>query len=112
MSMTIDPSARAEVAGGDPELVRVAVLTRYGPLALAPRWTALGAGGGFSGARVWRGDDPSGAPVLVLKAWHPGMTAERLGVVHHHAIRAGHLSFVPRVYPTADGQTVVVADGR
>ncbi len=63
--------------------------------------------GGLSGARVWRGDSPTGVPVVVVKGWPPGMTARRLATIHREMDRAAHLPFVPRLLRTEDGRTVV-----
>jgi homoserine kinase type II len=93
------------------ELARRAVLARYGAAVAGFRWAALGSGGGLSGAALWRGDD-AGHPLLALKAWPPGTTADRLAAVHALMRRAGHLPFVPAVLSTADSSSVVVAAGR
>jgi hypothetical protein len=65
--------------------------------------------GGLSGARVWRGDSPTGSPVVAVKGWPPGMTARRLAAIHLDIDRAAHLPFVPRLLRTEDGDTVVTA---
>ncbi|MFM8274612.1 MAG: aminoglycoside phosphotransferase family protein [Gemmata sp.] len=67
---------------------------------------------GFSGAVVWRGDDPSGAPQVALKGWPPGVTAERVEQVHAWQGQAALLPFVPRVLPGARRAPAVLADGR
>ena len=93
-----------------PDPVRCGALDRYGAAVRGLRW--LPVGGGFSGARVWRGEDGDG-PALALKAWPPdGITPERLAAVHRLMARAVHLPFVPVVIPSADGATAVVAGGR
>lgn len=91
-----------------------AVLTAYPPPVAMARWTPLGSGGGFSGARVWRGRAARGGE-LCLKMHPPGADAGRLELVIHrwmHAARSAGLDFVPQVEPTADGRTVVEAAGR
>lgn len=67
--------------------------------------------GGFSGARVYRGDSGS-EPRVALKAWPPNTSAERLRELHAWMTRAEHLSFVPAVLRSAIGSTVVVEDSR
>jgi homoserine kinase type II len=96
----------------DLEPARLAMLARYGPVVAGLRWVPLGSGGGFSGARVWRGDDSSGAPLLALKAWPDTTTAEHLARVHGWMTRAAHLPFVPGVVRTSQVTTVVVEAGR
>jgi len=91
--------------------MRSAALARYGAAVGGLRWVPLGAGGGFSGARVWRGEDDRG-PALALKAWPDGTTPDRLAAVHRLMMWAVHLPFVPVVIPTTDGPTVVTAGGR
>jgi hypothetical protein len=105
-----NPPAAPE-GGGDPESAWGAVLSRYDSRVASLQWTALGAGGGFSGARVWRGEE-GGKPALVLKAWPQGMKPERLAYIHSHAARARQLPFVPAVFLTTDQQSLVVAEGR
>lgn len=86
------------------------ILKRYTPAIEGLRWH--GVAGGFSGARVWRGDDESGSPAFALKQWPPEMTAERLLRIHFWMTRAAHLAFVPAILRAADGNTVVTHDGR
>jgi hypothetical protein len=108
MSLTIDPSPRPDA---DLEPVRGAVLAQYGAPAESLRWALIS--GGFSGAHVWRGDDPTGGPVAVLKAWPPErMTAQRLVEIHSRMVQAGQLPFIPTVERALDGHSVVVAAGR
>jgi len=94
------------------ELARLAVLSRYGVAVEGLRWVALGSGGGFSGASVWRGDDASGRPVLALKAWPADATPDRLASIHALLRRAAHMPFIPTVLPTRDRATVTVEAGR
>jgi homoserine kinase type II len=86
-----------------------AVLARYGAAVAGLFWTR--AFGGFSGAAVWRGDD-HGTPLLAVKAWPAGFSADRLVAIHDLMRRAGHLPFVPAVIPSSDGTTVVTEVGR
>src|SRR5262245_36329459 len=83
-----------------------AVLGLYGLSAALTE--SLGNRGGFSGARIWRVRADRGA--LCLKAWPPsGMLPARHAEISRlisHACAAG-LTFVPRVWPTADGRTSV-----
>ena len=90
------------------------VLAAYPPAVATARWTPLGSGGGFSGARVWHGRTAAGGK-LCLKAHAPGADAGRLEHVVHRwmlAARAAGLGFVPGVESTRDGRTVVEAGGR
>ncbi len=88
-----------------------AVLRRYGPVVAGLRWSPV-AGGGFSGAAVWRGDETAG-PVLALKAYPPtGMTADRLARTHGWQDRVATLPFVPSLARTTDGATFTEHAGR
>lgn len=72
----------------------------------------LGNGGGFSGARLWRGQ--AAERNLCLRAWPDNKSTDwvrRLHRLMQHARRQG-LDFVPEVYPTRDGGTVIEAAGR
>jgi homoserine kinase type II len=66
---------------------------------------------GFSGARVYRGDD-SAAPRLALKAWPTGTSPERLRQIHAWLVRWEQLPFVPVVFRGAGRSTVATEDGR
>jgi homoserine kinase type II len=66
---------------------------------------------GFSGARLWRGEDP-GAVRVALKAWPSGTTPERLRQIHFWMSQAAHLDFVPRVLAGARDEMVCVEGGR
>jgi Ser/Thr protein kinase RdoA (MazF antagonist) len=71
---------------------------------------SLGHHGGFSGAHLWRVRQGS----LCLKAWPVnGMTAQYLTHIHAamRVARAAGLPFVPEVFSTRDGQSVVKYDG-
>src|SRR4051812_45679956 len=93
------------------ESFRAAVLAHYGSVVAGLRWIPLGSGGGFSGARVWRGD-ADGTPIFALKAWPEAVPAEHLHRIHAWMAQAAHLPFVPRVLRTAAAQTVVLEAGR
>jgi hypothetical protein len=86
--MTLDP-------------LRPAVVARYGPAAAGLTWAPVG--GGFSGAAVWRGSDPTGTPVFALKAWPAGYPASRLAAIHARVALLSHLPFVPRIQTTPKG---------
>ncbi len=86
-----------------------AVLNRYAPAFNGIRWAPVG--GGFSGAKVWRGDNAEGEPVFALKAWPADMTAARLTQIHHWQAQASHLAFISRVIPTIDRERVVTESG-
>lgn len=94
------------------ESSRSRVLNRYGPVVARLRWVPLGSGGGFSGARVWRGDDATGSPVLALKCWPESTTGEQLARVHGWMGQAAHLPFVPGVLRTTDHSTFTIESGR
>jgi Ser/Thr protein kinase RdoA (MazF antagonist) len=87
-----------------------AVTARYDPALDGLAWVPVG--GGFSGAAVWRGDDPAGSPVFALKAWPPEFPPARLSQIHAWLARAARVPFVPRMLPTADGATFVAEVGR
>jgi hypothetical protein len=72
------------------------------------RWSVVS--GGFSGALVWRGEDESGTPRVALKRWPAEVGEARLGRVHAAMAAAAHLPFVPNIFRTRDGSTVV-SDG-
>lgn len=65
------------------------------------------ASGGFSGAAVWCGEDDAGKPVVALKCWPQGASREYLAQVHHWMAAAG-FPFVPSLFHTGSGQTVLV----
>ncbi len=89
----IDPAARE-------------VLGSYAPEVAEARWTSLGNAGGFSGARLWRGQTADGQS-LCLRAWPVGRTREdRLRIIHQ-AQRYCDLPIVPRLHPTRTGGTYV-----
>jgi Ser/Thr protein kinase RdoA (MazF antagonist) len=83
-----------------------AILSRFAPLLTDLRWNRVS--GGFSGATVWRGDD-GGTPLLALKAWPPEMTSSRLSQIHAWIRQAAHVSFVPHILPTIEGDPFVFA---
>ena len=85
------------------------VLTRYDAALDGLRWQRVP--GGFSGATVWRGDDETGRACFALKRWPPGFATTRLAAIHNWMSRAVSLPFVPRLLPTADGNTVLSEHG-
>jgi Ser/Thr protein kinase RdoA (MazF antagonist) len=86
------------------------VLKHYGPELAGLRWNRVA--GGFSGALVWRGDDPAGSPVVALKAWPTDYPAVRLKQIHFWMSQAEHLRFVPSVLRTTTRATFVEEAGR
>jgi homoserine kinase type II len=79
------------------------------PLSLLP----LGNHGGFSGARLWRGEGPAGA--CCVRAWPPGEPGkDRLDAIHRLMIaaRQAGLEFVPEVLASTAGPTWVEHAGR
>ena len=83
-----------------------AILSRYPSAVANLDWTALGSAGGFSGARVWRGD-LAGQPAFALKGWPNGYPAERLAAVHRWMAAARVTGLVPTIVPTRDGGSLV-----
>ena len=89
-----------------------ATLRHYPDAIAGANWVALGSGGGFSGAAVWRGErDESTA--YCLKRWPSGTTDQRLRQVHRWmgVARSAGAAVVPRVHPTTTGDTVVADSG-
>jgi homoserine kinase type II len=72
----------------------------------------LGNRGGFSGARLWRGESPAGR--FCLRAWPAHETMARLQYRHRlmALARDKGLSFVPAVFATVEGATAVAEAGR
>jgi Ser/Thr protein kinase RdoA (MazF antagonist) len=89
------------------------VLQHY-PAPLQPRvLVSLGNCGGFSGARLWRGQSELGD--VCLRAWPPGGHSQgSLEQIHTLMTRARQaaLTFVPLVYATREGQTCLMHAGR
>lgn len=91
MNPKIDPAARE-------------ILRHYPAEIAESRWRALGSGGGFSGARIWRGDADSGRSYC-LRAWPTGRTTvERLEIIHTAQDRCP-LPITPKVARTRDGKS-------
>lgn len=87
------------------------VRDRFGSVGVGPL-IPLGNRGGFSGARLWRGDGIIGR--FCLRAWPAHTAADRLRRLHRlmqHARQWG-LDFIPTVYATGTGDTVVETAGR
>jgi homoserine kinase type II len=85
------------------------VLERYAPGGVDAVWQALGNAGGFSGARIWRGQGADGSD-LCLRAWPARrMTPDRLGTIHRAMNALAELPFIPQLYSTMDEQTWVEA---
>jgi homoserine kinase type II len=100
MSVPLDAAARQ-------------VLAHY-PFALREgTLVALGNGGGFSGARLWRLEGPFGP--LCLRAWPPGdPSLQRLQFIHRLMTRARQagLHYVPMPLVAQDGATWIEHAGR
>lgn len=79
------------------------------PAVAGLRWMPVD--GGFSGASIWRGDDPAHRPQAALKCLPAGFPADRLRRVHRW-MAAAQLPVVPVVFRTANGDTTTEADGR
>jgi homoserine kinase type II len=88
-----------------------AILSRYPSAVAGLDWTPLGSAGGFSGARIWRGD-LAGQPAFALKAWPPGYPADRLAVIHSWMADARPTGLVPAVVPTLSNDSCVEHAGR
>ncbi len=105
------PSHRPPAA---PPLDQAAALvrTRYPAVFGSGPLVPLGNRGGFSGARLWRGDTPAGS--FCLRAWPPAEALPRVQSRHRlmTLARAAGLSFVPVVFPALDRFTVVSEAGR
>lgn len=89
-----------------------ATLRHYPDAIAGSRWMPLGAGGGFSGAAVWRGERDDGT-AFALKRWQPDTTDQHLRQVHRWmgVAREAGSAVVPRVHLTVSADTVVVASG-
>lgn len=90
----------------------MAVRTRYPSFCRQGPLTPLGNHGGFSGAFIWRIDNP--AQTLCLRAWPPHETWPRLLFRHRlmSLARQRGLSFVPAIFATQDGLSAVEHAGR
>src|SRR5262245_35451159 len=89
------------------------VLGRYPAPLRQGRLVALGNGGGFSGARIWRVESEVGP--MCLRAWPPGKASQEflrdIHALKRRALVAG-LRFVPAVEWTSAGATCVEHAGR
>ncbi len=96
-SIPVDPATRE-------------VLSNYDGFIAGAAWTPLGNAGGFSGARLWRGQTPDGRR-LCLREWPVARTtADRLFDIHQAMQVLAELPFVPEIWPTLDGSTWVQVD--
>jgi homoserine kinase type II len=90
------------------------VLSFYRPrLDLVRRIEPIGAGGGWSGSRLWRLEGPDGEP-LCLRRWpHGHPSGQRLRFIHEVLARvvSRSLTIVPAPIATAKGDTFVEAAG-
>jgi homoserine kinase type II len=94
------------------ETARTRILARYGTAVAHLRWLPIGAGGGFSGAQVWRGEEASGSPLFALKAWPELMTVEQVEPIHRWMTQVSHLPFVPALIRTTEFSTSTTEAGR
>lgn len=85
----------------------VAPILRHYPAPYHGVAVALGNHGGFSGARLWRVEAPTGH--FCLRAWPEGVAAAHLHLINAliRRARAAGLSFVPETIPTRDGEPFV-----
>jgi hypothetical protein len=88
------------------------VLQRYYSWPRAVSVTALGNGGGFSGARLWRVDCRGGP--LCLRAWPEVMAADALTYLHRLIAQANGcgLDFIPTIHAAVRGTTWIEHGGR
>jgi Ser/Thr protein kinase RdoA (MazF antagonist) len=87
-----------------PNAVPSSVIAQYGPVFEELSWSSVS--GGFSGAKVWRGDDAQGMPRFALKQWPAEMSVERLDQIHNWMSEAAHLPFVPSLFSTVEGKAI------
>jgi Ser/Thr protein kinase RdoA (MazF antagonist) len=101
-----------EIRGGPLDRAAWQVWERYGAAWSNGPLIPLGNRGGFSGARLWRGEGIAGR--LCLRAWPAHKTAAWVRRLHHlmGSARQQGLDFVPAVYVSSNGDTVVEAAGR
>jgi Ser/Thr protein kinase RdoA (MazF antagonist) len=86
------------------------VLSCYAPEIAHATWTPLGNAGGFSGARIWRGQAQDGRR-LCLREWPALRTTEdRLQEIHVAMRQLAELPFVPDLVATQDDSTIVQLD--
>jgi Ser/Thr protein kinase RdoA (MazF antagonist) len=87
------------------------VWRRYDILEEGPL-SPLDAAGGFSGARLWRGQTGTGD--WLLRGWPASMNAGRLSMIHglQRQARLAGLGFVPDVLSDKSGETFVLMKGR
>jgi homoserine kinase type II len=86
------------------------LISYYGPSLQGLRWTPVE--GGFSGAEVWRGDDPAGTARFAAKRWPVGTSEERLRQIHAWMRLPASLPFIPGLLPALSGATHVEMDQR
>src|SRR5262245_48182555 len=88
----------------DPEIWDI--LGEYALVVSTADWTPLGNAGGFSGARIFRGENADGQR-LCLRAWPLGkINEERLRLIHK-AQDSCDVPIVPRLWRTRNGDTFV-----
>jgi Ser/Thr protein kinase RdoA (MazF antagonist) len=89
-----------------------AICNRYPPFCRQGTLTPLGNHGGFSGASLWRIDGPTNS--FCLRAWPQNESWSRLLFRHRlmTAARQCGLQFVPTVFTTLDGTSIIEHVGR
>lgn len=105
-------SGSNEIRADSLDRIAVQIRDRYWCAWPAGPLVPLGNSGGFSGARLWRWEGAAGR--LCLRAWQGDKTAAWVRHLHRlmHWARQQGLDFVPAVYGTREGDTVVEAAGR
>lgn len=86
------------------------ILSRYGSALADLNWIPITSG--FSGADVWRGDDAGGEPRFALKGWPPQTNSRRVAQIHAWMKQVAHLSFVPTLLRTVEGDEIVEDENR
>jgi Ser/Thr protein kinase RdoA (MazF antagonist) len=86
------------------------VIAHYPPALVAASWTPLGNAGGFSGARIWRGE-LADQRCFCLRAWPFGRISEGQLRGIHSAIAACRLPIVPELVPLWGSQETLVHCG-
>jgi homoserine kinase type II len=90
----------------------LSIRSRYPSVFAGGALIPMGNRGGFSGARIWRADSEAGA--LCLRAWPAQESLPHLLHIHHlmTVARQQELAFIPTVYATSAGDTVLAHESR